>query len=636
MNYNKKIDLQKNMIEEHKKFAKLCQQTSIDSENDKNKFLQHKKLADYHNNKFIDMNFNAISDFKQYGEEIKQRILLNKTLSREAKLKPIFITNTLPSKYHPFVPGIKGKLLKNLPYKNWEINPNFEFDTILESCQKGSKELNNFYRTFYLKIKQGNRDFKEIAKNIKFDYILEYHKAGLIPHSHYLLYVPNEMLDYVEECFNETINELGFKKRFNKLEKIKNIEASSKYIFKYISKSITKSETQIRQLDGWRKLLKIRLYKSSDTDIGIDNYRKIYKNMSEEDKQELLKLAKDNNTCLLYEIQNKTSVYKRTLEIDNSNIKHTQKVNDEVYFNVTINRDKKKRIKIDTIDFTNQFLDKNEDNEAIEKILTKIDEWQEYDASKMDFKDSKIDEMNEEIKELQEQITARYKTDDDNSLFVTLYDRINYLDEQILYRKEYKYYLVMKEYLEQIKAEFDKRKQDNKKHLKHYQEILKNESKANYVKRRKKELEQEQKRLERLKTNPKNFIVPKQEIQQQEKDYSWLFDDIKIPIEFDNLSVIQEQEKKIKSIEDDLIRLRTIKNADFMQNSFINIEFIENEANLYKYIDEKISDIKKQITALDKQSYKIKHFTVFREDNKQSDVIYTKSDFDLVIRPLKD
>ena len=233
--------------------------------------------------------------FKNQSSLTLQRVMYIKTLSRKRGLKPIFVTFTVPSQYHPFRTYKRGG-----NYTNWDINKKFTFNTIEESMRESYSLLNEIWRDFYIKVKKGKREFYKDAKDILFIQSLEFHKS-FIPHSHSLLYVPESMISYIQECYEKVIKEFklnkksnDFKSDFNKYkysEGYDEIDGSSNYITKYIIKNLEDNQKSFSDFEkimfGWKRNLgnKVRLFKSSNIGMSVEVYKKVYYNLTEDLKE---------------------------------------------------------------------------------------------------------------------------------------------------------------------------------------------------------------------------------------------------------------------------------------------------------------------------------------------------------------
>jgi len=277
------------------------------------------------------LGFSIENWFNNQSQITFQRIMYIKELAKQRKLKPIFLTLTTPSMFHPFKTYKRGDCVDN-----WDLNKNFGFDTIEESMKEGYSYLNNVWRNLYLNIKRGNRDFRELSKEILFIQTLEFHKS-FIGHYHIVLFVPEKMTDWVEECYENVINEFGMSKKSNDFKYVfesemkKDFDKYDKYdknsneydgvvnyIVKYITKNLEDNNEDFgdfqRLMFGWKRSLgnRVRLIKSSNIPITLEVYKKVYYNLTEELKEELMKNVEKNNTCLLWEIE-KITYYKKDI-----------------------------------------------------------------------------------------------------------------------------------------------------------------------------------------------------------------------------------------------------------------------------------------------------------------------------------
>lgn len=312
---------------------------------------------DYSNHKY----------FSDFANITMQKVLYNKTMAKNNDNYKVatFFTISLPTQYHYFIttkkqynPKIKKYETIRLDFEKWKVNPKYAFNTMEEGIEAGYKALSVFWRTFYNKIKVGSRKYKKLAKEIRYDVVNEFHKSLQI-HSHGIIYSNVALLQYIKKCFKDTIKELEFDYKGCDLKQdFDNLDGASQYILKYISKNLysdAEQESHFTEVEkkshsdfmvGWKLLLGkyTRIHKSSNTKLGIENYKKIYHNLSKEDKELLITTAKENNTCLLYEIEQST--YKETSTVDrNTGEVKTKYLNQDLQFpmfQIFIDRDKEK------------------------------------------------------------------------------------------------------------------------------------------------------------------------------------------------------------------------------------------------------------------------------------------------------
>lgn len=163
---------------------------------------------------------------QRYYGEIQNRI---NTLEREAtnaKLTPVFLTLTLPSEFHMMKTTRDGKLIKNPRYNGVE-----------------PKEAVKILTKMWGKLRH-DRSLKELTKMQRMYYrVNEPHKDGT-PHTHILLFVPQERIKRIEKAFNHLFNP-----RANKFEK--DIRSATSYIMKYINKTLPMSKKEITKKDEY-------------------------------------------------------------------------------------------------------------------------------------------------------------------------------------------------------------------------------------------------------------------------------------------------------------------------------------------------------------------------------------------------
>ena len=352
MNYNKLLEQKKFLLlNEYKNLKNLYVDIAKNAELEKIKFAKKNIIQ---NNKTGEM-YIIKNDFKSYIKNyfntIIQRLIYNKQIAKENGLVPFFITFTAPTAYHPF----KTYNKKNID--NWELNENFAFNSVREASTKAYKKLNEIFRYFYLTLKTGNKKLRKYGKEVKYNAFFEYHKT-FIPHLHFLVYVPVEIAEnWTLKAYNKTLQKFGMNPKSNKIIKIEainemenvknkdnNIDAldgAVLYISKYISKNLKdimeipenlndlkdiiddslfenfkQKEENLYLYMGWKIFNNIRIFRGNNTEIGIANYRRIYGKLEKAEKEALLAKAKENKTCLLWEIEKNTYRY---VEIKNEN-----------------------------------------------------------------------------------------------------------------------------------------------------------------------------------------------------------------------------------------------------------------------------------------------------------------------------
>ena len=328
-------------------------------ENLKNEYISYAKMVERSrlrfSSKYIVRNkksneiFLLKSDFKSYLKNyfntIIQRLIYNKQIAKEKGLIPFFITFTLPSEYHPF---------KTYNRKEWELNENFKFNSIQKATEEGYFQLTQIFRYFYKTLKTGKREIREFGKEVRYNGFFEYHKT-FIPHFHFLVYIPEELTDWIYAVYDNTLEKFGMNpdsnkiieiKAINEMEQVENennnidaLDGAVLYISKYISKNLKEimdipdnledlkdildsetfdnykiKEEELYTYIGWKLINNIRIFRGNNTKLGVMNYKKIYGTLTEEEKNKLLDQAKQNKTCFLYEIEKLAVRYTKIID----------------------------------------------------------------------------------------------------------------------------------------------------------------------------------------------------------------------------------------------------------------------------------------------------------------------------------
>ena len=193
-------------------------------------------------------------------------------------LIPVFITLTLPSKFHP------TKVLKN---KKRVLNKNFRFD-VDEYINKGYKLLQSSFRTILRKLTRDNT-----KNNLKTPYfrVIEMHK-DMTPHLHAVVYLSKsdnncDKIFELHDVINRLINSGQLGKQY-KVEVLNNPERGAIYTLKYVEASFQIDENEddnsnnkkqnlrgLYFLDGWKKRNKIRLVSYSRLPLNKADFIKI-------------------------------------------------------------------------------------------------------------------------------------------------------------------------------------------------------------------------------------------------------------------------------------------------------------------------------------------------------------------------
>jgi len=240
----------------------------------------------------IIINYNYDSKQKAYVKTIEQKVNALVSLSKTEELVPLFLTLTLPSKFHPYKTSKKGIKNKNHAYK---------YENIEDSITEGYQELRDIYRSFYKRV-------KNYSKNIYYIKVVEPHKS-LTPHMHVILFIEPKQLEITKQLFYKVCKEHKLKRvEFDESLLTDDINNAVGYIMKYILKTLnSKDEYFKRWLDGWRKKHRIRGCEMSNLPLSIEVYKKLYYSLPKELKESIQKEIEEKNQSFFeYFIRNTT------------------------------------------------------------------------------------------------------------------------------------------------------------------------------------------------------------------------------------------------------------------------------------------------------------------------------------------
>ncbi len=227
---------------------------------------------------------------KEYVKTIEQKVNALVALANKQELQLIFMTMTLPSKFHPIKTLKSGKVIKN---------KNYQYIKLEYAIEDGYEELKKIYRVFYKRV-------KNFSKNIYFIKVVEPHKS-LIPHLHVLLFVESEKLKITKHLFYKVCKEYKLQRvDFDESLLTENIQNATGYVMKYILKTLNSKDEYFRGwLSGWRKKHKIRACEMSNLPVSIEIYKKIYYNLPSEEKENIQKEIEEKNQSFFeYFIEN--------------------------------------------------------------------------------------------------------------------------------------------------------------------------------------------------------------------------------------------------------------------------------------------------------------------------------------------
>ncbi len=314
--------LQNSKLEkEYKEIKKDCILHSFKKEKSVNNFTKKLNVLNKKTGEYTNLDNSYMNGINKRSHNNLQKTLTIEKIALEKGLVPIYITLTLPSKFHPF----SSKTLKNRIV--FFRNKNFEYETIKQSIKDGYTLLNKIHRHYYKRLKKLDSELYYINST-------EYHKS-FIPHTHLLIFVKPELVEEVENIFKQL-------KKFYKLSKTDfqiidnefNVEIVSSYIRKYMFKNLilndddtkTKSNklTRNRIYLGYCSIFKIRQFKMNNLKLSLDIYSKVYYSLNKDFKEKIIEEITPLKKCLFQFIMENIKVKKRVFNADTNKNVFTQ------------------------------------------------------------------------------------------------------------------------------------------------------------------------------------------------------------------------------------------------------------------------------------------------------------------------
>ncbi|WP_323659941.1 replication endonuclease [Aliarcobacter butzleri] len=276
--YSKKLKNNSSLYQELQDNIKFYINHSILKENKQKSYLKNTSFLNKKSGEFLNIDYDFEKKYKEYSKVSEQRALTIQELARRKEFCSVFITLTLPSRFHPFksIATKQGRLYV-------EENKEFAFSSIKEAVSCGYKELNSIYQIFYKRVKNYTKNDLYYIKAI------ENHQTT-IPHLHLVLYFPCECFDMVKATFSRVIEHFQLDRiDFEEVSFKENINFASKYLLKYIIKDLNNSGDilKARILDGWKRYHKIRVLTTSLLPLNVMVYKKIYKSVSFTEKNRI-------------------------------------------------------------------------------------------------------------------------------------------------------------------------------------------------------------------------------------------------------------------------------------------------------------------------------------------------------------
>lgn len=285
---------------------------SLAKEQKQKDYLSRIDLCNINTGELFKLDYDFELEYKKYTKLIEQKVSSIEHIAKELEYISVFMTFTLPSRFHPFKSVKRGD--KRL-YVN--LNDNFAFTSIGEAIESGYSFLNELVRTYYKRVKN------YVGEEFFYVKVYEPHSTT-IPHVHYLVFFPFEYLDAVKSVYKRVVAfyELN-QSDFEEPKFRENITFASRYLLKYITKNLQDGQDYfcIRSIDGWKRTHKIRVITSSDIGLTQFLYKKIYYSLTPEIKATIDLVIKEQNIPYYLYLQNNTYIKKHVTHIESKTVK---------------------------------------------------------------------------------------------------------------------------------------------------------------------------------------------------------------------------------------------------------------------------------------------------------------------------
>jgi len=237
---------------------------------------------------FADFVANSYINSDRYIAELQHRAWSIFEYAEERKLKNIFFTLTLPSKWHP-KKTFKGKLINNPKFAGRKyictinkikffnahvvqrvpfVEPELDFSQTVDKYtpRNASKELSKMLLKLF-----NERSYRNIEKNDRCYFrVTEPHKDGT-PHLHISLFVPEDKSEKIVKSLNRL-----YPAPMGEVEV--NVKSPVKYLMKYVLKTLDDlrdEDSSITNLTLWYLYHGISRFYTSRTFISLEIYRKL-------------------------------------------------------------------------------------------------------------------------------------------------------------------------------------------------------------------------------------------------------------------------------------------------------------------------------------------------------------------------
>lgn len=231
---------------------------------------------------------NSYMNSDRYIAELQHRAWSLYDYAKDKNLSNVFITLTLPSKWHK-QKKFKDKLIKNKKFGGRKyictinkikfinarviqqvpfIEPILDFSQTIDKYtpRNASKELSKMLKKFF-----DDRSYKSIEKDERVYFrVTEPHKNGT-PHVHMSLFVPSDAVDKIVKSLNRL-----FPAPLGKIET--DVKSPVHYLMKYILKTLDDlrdDDKEISNLTLWYLYHGISRFYTSRTFVSLEVYRKL-------------------------------------------------------------------------------------------------------------------------------------------------------------------------------------------------------------------------------------------------------------------------------------------------------------------------------------------------------------------------
>lgn len=320
------------LIQEHEELFDHYVELGKSKEAKQNNYLQNISISNNMTGEIFNLSASLQKKLTQQHSTLEQKIGFIHYLAKEQNLTEVFfLTITAPSQYHPFKTSKNNELI---------LNPNFQYKTIRGAIQPSYKAVEGISRKFYRSLKQRLRG-SDIADQLLFVKVNEYHNSFIV-HQHLMIMLPANitvklnkrngreisLAQWAKRKFYEILQQEDFnytahpKRKTNDFKKIEDDGRSiSQYMMKYIQKTASAakrdelgSDAGVYFLYGWKTDNKIRHATTSQLPLNMQEYQKLYYQLEEEQKQELIQQADFLKTNLMIELSKITAVVRERYE----------------------------------------------------------------------------------------------------------------------------------------------------------------------------------------------------------------------------------------------------------------------------------------------------------------------------------